>query len=136
MARGAGFIPFLIWFASILYLSFMPLTGWPKLGAFEKLYGDKLIHLVMYCVLCWLLALGISIREKGRPLRRTAAAYSILICSAIGITIEILQPMLTQFRHFELPDMIANVIGSAAGAFIYFRTQNLPWVQRTINLFS
>lgn len=136
MVRGAGFIPFLIWFVAILCLSFMPLSGWPKLGTFEKLYGDKLIHLVMYGILCWLLVLAVSIRVKGRSLPRTAYVFSILICATIGITIEILQPLLTQFRHFELPDMIANGIGSAAGAFIYVRTQNFSWVQRAINLLS
>src|SRR5690349_11238864 len=95
---------FFIWFGIILYLSFTPLTGWPKLGMFEKLYFDKLVHVVMYGIMCLLLLR--SFFNQNHYIKPTGSQiiWSILFCAGTGIAIEFLQPILTMYRQFEILD--------------------------------
>lgn len=87
----------------------------------EKLYLDKLIHLFMYSVMSLLLLWGVH-RMQNRQLQRRTAWLLVACCAAIGLIIELLQPVLTLYRSYEIPDMLANVIGAALGyAVLYWR---------------
>lgn len=111
----------------VLYLSFSPLSGWPQQGFFERLYLDKVIHLFMYSVLTFLLLWGYQRRERRRPSQQTAWLL-VAACAAVGLIIEILQPVLTRYRTHELPDMLANAAGAALG---YLLTLWRPVQMRT-----
>lgn len=123
------FVPFIIWFVVIVYLSFSPLTNWPKPGLLEKLYGDKLIHITMYSVLCWCLLFGMLGYGNTESLPVSSWVWGIVLCALIGIVIEILQPLLTLFRHYEIADMAANVAGAVIGALIFKRMARAYFVQ-------
>src|SRR5262245_18329994 len=97
---------FLTWFGIILYLSFTPLQNWPKIGTFEKLQLDQVVHIIMYGILCLLLLRGIFMQNHRTKPSLQAIISSIVFCALVGISIEFLQPILTMYRQFEIADMI------------------------------
>jgi len=123
-----NFSLFIIWFAIIFYLSFTPLTEWPKLGVFEKLYFDKVVHIAMYGIFCFLLLWGLSRQNQGKKISSSSIIASILFCAGVGIAIEFLQPILTMFRQFEVADMIANAIGSITGFYFFSLILKRSWL--------
>ncbi len=74
---------------------------------------DKLEHMFSYLVLTflWLLALGKT---------KTARLLIIIICIIYGITIEILQGLLTNYRSAELLDVVANTLGILLAILIFW----------------
>lgn len=99
-------LPFAIFCtACIVYLSLSDISGLPKL---EVEFEDKLYHLVAYFALTsvWLLALTSYSSESLR--------VNILISLGIigfGIVIEIFQEVITDYRVFDVYDILANSIG-------------------------
>lgn len=110
---------FLLWLILILYLSFTPLKDWPQPTIFQKLYIDKVVHLIMYSVLSFLLMRSIF-QQQLRQQPRYETMFAALIFSAgIGVLIEILQPIITSFRRFEWMDMAANATGALSGILLF-----------------
>jgi VanZ family protein len=124
---------FTAWFFLILYLSFAPLKDWPKPGILERLYFDKVVHLTMYAGLCFFLVLGFYLQGKRKKVNPSRIVFSVILCASIGLVIEWLQPVLTQFRRYEWADMLANVAGSALGypLFSFFLRRN-RWRQKPL----
>ena len=103
------------------------LTSWPKIGVFEKLYLDKLVHVVMYGILCFLMLLGIFKQYMKRKPTTSWVVIAIIFCSGTGAAIEFLQPILTMYRQFEWADMIADAIGSLAGVYLFSFVLTRKW---------
>jgi VanZ family protein len=118
---------FALWFAVILYLSFTPLTGWPKVNLFQKLYFDKLVHISMYALLSLFLLRSFFKIKNDAPSHTTLFAC-VLFCVAAGASIEFLQPILTMYRQFEWLDMVANTIGSLVGYFLFTFFMKKQWL--------
>lgn len=112
----------------ILYLSFTPLTNWPKVTAFDKLYLDKIVHVSMYAMLSFLLLRGFFRQQSNHLPRYSILISSILFCAAMGATIEFLQPMLTMYRQFEWLDMAANATGALVGYFLFSLLLKKQWL--------
>jgi len=112
----------------IFYLSFTPLTNWPKISVFDKLYLDKIIHICMYSMLSFLLLRGFFKQQNNHVPRYSLLISSVLFCAAMGATIEFLQPMLTMYRQFEWLDMIANAIGALGGYFLFSLVLKKQWL--------
>ena len=76
-------------------------------------HGDKIMHLGAYGLLGLLGALATN-GEK-----RTGI---VIFCAVLGILLEVLQLEMRAGRHFEVLDIIANIIGSLLGvaAFTLF----------------
>jgi glycopeptide antibiotics resistance protein len=60
--------------------------------------------------------------EKGSAVHRWL--WTVLICSAVSITIEILQ-QLTGFGMFDWNDWIANTVGSLLGVLVLYAYQRV-----------
>ena len=115
-----------IWFvlgwgmiAAVIVLSLIPLEV--DLGNNR----DKLAHFAAYGGLSFWF--GMLIEGRGRELR-IAAAFALL-----GVALEFLQG-LTDYRTFEIADMIANGLGAALGwGLAQTPLRNgLEWVERWI----
>ena len=119
---------FVVWLGVILYLSFTPLTSWPKVTAFDKLYIDKIIHVCMYSMLSFLLLRGFFRQQSNHPPRYSLLISSVLFCAVMGATIEFLQPLLTMYRQFEWLDMIANSLGAFCGYFLFSLLMKKQWL--------
>ena len=119
---------FLVWMGVILYLSFSPLSNWPKVTVFDKLYIDKIVHICMYSMLSFLLLRGLFRQQSNHLPRYSQLISSVLFCVTMGVTIEFLQPMLTMYRRFELFDMLANTIGAMGGYFLFSFLLKKQWL--------
>lgn len=128
MSLIKNFWLFLVWMGVILYLSFTPLTNWPKVTAFDKLYLDKIVHVSMYAMLSFLLLRGFFRQQSNHLPRYSILISSILFCAAMGATIEFLQPMLTMYRQFEWLDMAANATGALVGYFLFSLLLKKQWL--------
>ncbi|TMH81419.1 MAG: VanZ family protein [Betaproteobacteria bacterium] len=105
--------------AAVVVLSLIPL-------AVDLSHGrDKLAHFAAYGSLSYWF--GMLIEGRGRELR-IAAAFALL-----GVALEFLQG-LTDYRTFEIADMIANATGAALGwGLAQTRLRNaLGWMERLI----
>ncbi|MEM6723166.1 MAG: VanZ family protein [Bacteroidota bacterium] len=113
------FWPAGIWAAIIFGLSVMPGSSLPKFTLMDFLQPDKVGHLVVYAVLVALLLWGYRKRDGQWPVKKQRLqiwGYSILY----GIAIECIQQFLTD-RHFDVLDIIANIIGCSLGlTIVYF----------------
>ncbi len=110
---------FLLWLLLILYLSFAPLKDWPQPSIFQKLYLDKAVHVTMYLLLSFLLLRSFFRQQPLQKYLYAIFAGTLAFSAGLGIAVEALQPILTQYRRFEWMDMIANAIGAIAGIVIF-----------------
>jgi VanZ family protein len=97
----------------IVYLSLSDISDLPKL---EVAYEDKLYHFVAYFALTsvWLLALT--------PYSSKSLRVNILISLGIigfGIVIEIFQELITDYRVFDVFDILVNSIGVSVSYFCF-----------------
>ena len=110
----------LVWALVILILSVVPGETLPKVGWRAVIHFDKIAHAVVYAILA--LAMSWSIMKRKQFSIKTAAVI-VLICSLYGILLEMVQHSFLSDRFFEIPDIIANIIGSIIGAgFVFFIT--------------
>lgn len=79
---------------------------------------DKLVHLVMYSVLSFLLLWALSKTRNHRD-KFIHILVVMSVSGLYGILIEILQREMTFTRNFDVYDIIANIIGVLLGCVIY-----------------
>ena len=80
--------------------------------------ADKLIHFIMYFVLCSTFIIDYA---KSRMPHHTKIGTELsfcCLCIALGLLFEILQVTITEYRTFEIYDLIANTIGSIVGFLV------------------
>ena len=75
---------------------------------------DKLVHAFAYFVFTALLIWGFH--RQGKPFS-PYSWYSLGIAILLGILMEVIQYAFFPHRHFELFDIMANIIGSFLGLF-------------------
>ncbi len=96
----------------------MPGENIPKVGWKFFIQLDKLAHFSFYAILTGLLVLALN--KTRAELRLRELLYIILLSSMYGIMLEAIQYYFLSDRFFEIPDIIANIIGSIAGTvFVY-----------------
>lgn len=110
-----NFIPALLWAAVIFTLSTGTSVEVPRLSTL--LEPDKAAHAAAYFVLAGLFMWG---AHRGRGVSFTAAAVVFLLTSLYGIGMECIQYAFFPNRFFEVPDIIANIIGSFSGVLALF----------------
>jgi glycopeptide antibiotics resistance protein len=128
MSLLRNFILFAIWLGVILYLSFAPLTNWPKETFLQKLHFDKIVHLTMYSVLCFLLLRSFFKQQNNHLPRYSVIIACVLFCIVVGTSIEILQPALTFFRQFDAYDIMANSAGVLIGYLVFSFLLKKKWL--------
>jgi VanZ family protein len=79
---------------------------------------DKLGHFAIYAIFSILMFFGIFKTRKEMPSNSTAFII-VCLCSAYGVLMELMQLTFFTGRYFEVLDIIANIIGSIAGLFVF-----------------
>ena len=79
---------------------------------------DKIVHLVMYGVLCFLLFCAVE-KSRKQYLKMQTLLLIILGSSAFGILMEVLQKTMTSVRNFDIYDIYANIIGVLLGFGVF-----------------
>lgn len=82
----------------------------------------------MYSMLSFLLLRGLFRQQSNHLPRYSLLISSVLFCAAMGSTIEFLQPVLTMYRQFEWPDMVANAIGAVGGYVLFSLLLKKQWL--------
>ena len=78
---------------------------------------DKVSHLFAYLLLVYLWSS--ALHQKTTKIKAARIAFYGSI--ALGIILEILQWQLNVGRHFEILDIIANIIGSILGLIAFYK---------------
>lgn len=107
------------WMALVAFVSLAPMG----VGGSDKLpfniQLDKFVHFVMYVVLTNLLIVGIKKQFTCRRVRYSAVVVSAILSVVFGITMEVLQELVTDYRDFSFWDIVANVIGALGGIGLF-----------------
>lgn len=99
----------MLWSLIILYLS--AASGLPGTSQFPSFPGaDKAAHALVYALLAVLLWMGFKRWSPGKR------SHTVLGITALyGLGMEIMQNFFFPERHFELLDIVANIIGAVLG---------------------
>lgn len=83
---------------------------------------DKVGHFIAYCVLTLLILFGM---QKSLKISSRNMILAIVISSAYGACLEVIQYTFFPNRYFEVWDAVANITGALAGYYIFrkFRKQ-------------
>ena len=113
------YIPAVLWSFLIFFLSTMGGVNLPA-SWLDFIALDKVGHLVVYGLFCILLLGGFA-RNRTRELKQNGIIMALGISIIYGIGMEVVQYSFFPGRFFELPDIIANIIGSILGLYLFKR---------------
>lgn len=106
-----------IWTVFILVASLMPKVAVNNGGFLDIPYLDKVGHMIMYAFFVYLWSRTLSVKTSRVKAARAAFYISIIL----GLTMEVMQWALNSGRHFEILDIIANIIGSIIGLTAFYK---------------
>jgi len=112
-----GFYPAIGWGVVILVLSIQPGIDLPE-SWLDFIAFDKLGHAGVYGLLTYLLLKGFA-KEAKTGFFGNSFLTALFISSVYGILLEFVQYAFFPGRFFELYDIIANIIGSLIGLYIF-----------------
>jgi len=101
------------WMVATAYLTLSPKGGGPDLFPGQ----DKAEHFLAYALMGYLVSASIN-RMMPALSRRSTTLVAILWCGLYGFVLELVQIMVG--RHFSLFDELANVVGAAAGGWMFY----------------
>lgn len=104
-----------VWALVILILCLLPGKELPTVDI-ENF--DKLAHFSMYFLLALMMYYGWKKQDSFIALHHRTAIKILIITSAYGFVVEVIQELLTADRHFDLLDAIANSTGAVVGSLI------------------
>ena len=110
----------LLWAALILLACLMPGRDLPDVSI---RISDKAIHFIIYLFLSVFTYYGWMKQNAYTSLHRHTISKIVVITSAYGFIVEIMQHLFTADRHFDLMDALANSTGAVAGCVLchYFK---------------
>lgn len=112
------FIISIIYLGIIALLSLLPPNDLPQIQLFEGV--DKIIHILMYAGLAWLVCWMVYAEKK-----QTRYYLTVLLSISWGIVMELCQLKMPHGRSFELNDILSNCLGTLFGIFIYIGMKNI-----------
>jgi len=118
----------LIWSMIIIGLSTGPGVQIPF--SWNNIIGiDKLGHLFFYLVQTILLYWAFE-KQGLFETKQQRRWISFLLCTALGIILEIVQFSFYPNRYFEILDIIANIIGSYIGIHLFTMVNRLNMTEK------
>ncbi len=112
----------LLWALAIAIVSLMPA---PRIPEVEIDYADKVVHVFVYMVLTILLIWASHKKNEKKTIPYTTLFVILASSSVYGLIMEILQFTITTGRNFEIPDIMANIVGCLFGVFLYKSIKSL-----------
>lgn len=117
--RILRFSPAILWFLLSFYLLTLPGSSLPKYGWFDKIHGDKFVHIGMFATLVILFLF--PVRSQWRfPSFIKPALIVAFAALAYGIVMEFVQQNFVANRSFDLLDIAADGVGSFLPVALYF----------------
>ena len=106
-------------FLVIIYCSFFLIPGSDEIPTIMP-HMDKIGHFILYgsqAIALKLTFINMNLKSSG--------ISSLMICFILGLLIEILQPVLTYNRVFDLFDILANITGAISTISILKLIKNI-----------
>jgi VanZ family protein len=110
------------WTIIVTFLCLTPSSNIPEVSI---LYLDKLIHIFFHFVFTTLWVLFFKVKMQS-PNNYKPFFYSFVLSVFFGITIEILQEVLTTTRTADVFDVLANITGASLAIVVmilYFKNK-------------
>ena len=117
--------PALLWALFILLLCAIPGPHIPRLTFLDWLQPDKIAHLVLFGVLCYLLIKGFRKQQAIQTFTDRSKVWAVLLSSVYGAVVELLQQYVFAKRSGEVLDVLADALGAFLGLWLY-----VYWVKR------
>ena len=111
--------PAFSWAALILILCGIPGTTIPKLSFLEWLRPDKVAHLILFGMQCFLLIRGFSKQKDFQFLKKNAVVIALILSIAYGGIVELMQVYIFTQRSGDIRDALANSLGAFMGYWFY-----------------
>jgi VanZ family protein len=118
--RILHFLPAIVWFLLSFYLLTLPGKDFPKLNWFDKIHGDKFVHIAMFGILVFLFLLPFKQRWNKPGFLKTAVAIAA-IALLYGIAMEYVQENFIPNRSFDIGDILADAAGSFIPVALLYR---------------
>ena len=112
-------LPALLWALFILIICGIPGDDFPRLDFLDWLRPDKLVHLFIFGLLCYLLIRGFLKQEAIGFLKSNPNVWAVCISIAYGVLIEVLQEYIFIHRSGDVRDAIADAIGAFIGLWCF-----------------
>ena len=111
--------PAFFWALLILILCGIPGDKIPELTFLEWLRPDKIVHVILFAVLSYLLLKGFGRQNQFQFLHIHAGKIAIIFSITYGCILEILQEYIFIHRSGDIRDAAANAVGAFIGLWIY-----------------
>lgn len=105
------------WTVFLIVITLMPKEVVTKTNWLNIPISDKLSHFAAYALFVFLWSMALV--QKTEKVK--AARISFYGGIALGTLLEILQWQLNVGRHFEILDIIANIIGAIIGLIAFYK---------------
>ena len=112
-------LPTLAWAIFILIICGIPGDKIPEMTFWQWLKPDKIVHLLIFGLLCFLMIRSFLALNTGSFFYKNAKMLSLLLTIFYGVLIEILQATVFIHRSGDVRDAIANSIGAFVGLWIF-----------------
>lgn len=112
------FLPAVLWIILVVILSLLPKSSIPQYRWWHFPNADKVIHVGVYSVMAGAILFGFY---GIRKLRAKQYMETILFCLLLGLLMECIQQTRLIGRHFEILDIIANIIGALLGSVLFLK---------------
>ena len=116
------YAPALAWGIFIFVLSVLPGKDFPSIPNWGSLLSlDKIVHMIFYGGLTWLILRG---KDKNfKDVSLNFAVGTAIFCSTYGWLLEWIQGAYCEDRMSDVMDGVANTVGAALGllVFLYFQ---------------
>jgi VanZ family protein len=119
--------PAFLWAAVILMLCALPGSSFPRLSFLDWLRPDKVVHLIMFGALSFLLIRGFLQQNTFHALSLHPKLYAVSYSIIYGIMIELLQEYIFIWRSGEVFDALADALGAFIGLWAYNY-----WIKRKV----
>jgi len=113
------FLPVWLWATFIMIICGIPGNDIPRLAFLDWLRPDKLVHLFVFGVLCYLLINGLVKSGVANLLSDYPRTSSLILCTVYGALIEVLQAYIFINRSGDVRDAIADSLGALLGIWLY-----------------
>lgn len=112
------------WWCFIFLLTLTPGGFFPKVSSFWSLFSpDKIIHLVIFGILTYLLLKGTARQYKTLKLRYIIG-MPIVVSVLTAVLTEVIQAIFPIGRDASIYDVIANFVGCFLGYFTFSFLKN------------
>ena len=113
----------IVWAIIIFLLILMPGKQMPDMG--DLFSFDKLAHLGVFCVLCFLMIIGFTKQHQYPKLAKSAIKYSLIYSLIYAGSLELMQALIPG-RYANYYDLAFNLLGVITGILLFLLVYKLP----------